>query len=117
MRLAIALMLAVLACAFTGAQAGNDKIDYYECKADNDEAASVFGVDETTGKVCDRSSQVAWITPTALDDAHVVWNDQTSTKAIYRKGKEKRYEHDVFIFVHVGHCSHLKVPPAQTCSN
>ncbi len=117
MRLAVALLFAVLACASAVAQALTDKIDYYECRADNDAAESVFAVDETTGKVCDRSSQDAWINPTAFDAAHVVWNDQTSTKAIYRKGKDKRYEHDIFLFVHVGRCSHLKVVPEHTCKN
>ena len=44
-----------------------DKITYFVCKADNDDEASVFGLDDTAKKVCDRSVEATWFSPTTFE--------------------------------------------------
>ena len=87
-------------------------INYFNCKADNEDRPSVFGLDDSTKKVCDRSIKHAWFAPAQFDATQVTWNDGASTKTIYRSGKGKRYQHDTLMLVHIGHCSHEKVPDA-----
>jgi hypothetical protein len=111
-------LFAMIACACVATQAlSADAIQYYECRADNDATASVFALDDTTRKVCDRTAQDTWIKPTAYGPEKVEWGDSVSTKLIYRKGKHNDYEHDTLVFVHIGRCSKLRLPPAQTCKN
>jgi hypothetical protein len=50
-----------------------------------------------------------------FDGTEIEWSDGLSTKKIYLKGKNKRYEHDIFILVHVGHCQKVKAPTAELC--
>jgi hypothetical protein len=114
MRAVACLLLLVLSGIFAATQAA-DKITYLECKADNDDQPSLFALDDTTQKVCDRAVQDRWFTPAAFDAKFVSWQDGSSTKSIYRKGKDKRYEHNVLILVHIGHCNHVKAPPAGLC--
>jgi len=92
-----------------------DKITYLECKADNEDQPSVFALDDTTQKVCDRAVQEHWFKPAAFDAKFVSWQDGSSTKSIYRKGKSKHYEHNVLILVHIGHCNHVKAPTNELC--
>ena len=92
-----------------------DKITYLECRADNEDTSSLFALDDTTQKVCDRAVQPTWFTPSTFDAKLVSWQDGSSTKSIYRKGKEKRYERNVLILVHIGRCNHVKAPPSQLC--
>ncbi len=84
-------------------------------RADNEDTSSLFALDDTTQKVCDRAVQVTWFTPATFDARLVSWQDGSSTKSIYRKGKEKRYERSVLILVHIGRCNHVKAPPSQLC--
>ena len=87
----------------------------FRLQADNDDAASVFGLDDTAQKVCDRSVEATWFSPTTFEPAKVIWNDGLSTKAIYRTG-DKRYEHDFLLLVHIGHCDKVEPTAAQKCS-
>jgi hypothetical protein len=117
MRSALARQLLFVVCcsfAVTAASAA-DAIRYVSCRADNDSDASIFGIDETTKKVCDRDTGNAWFAPLIFDASEIEWSDGLSTKAIYLKGKNKRYEHDIFILVHVGHCKKVKAPTAELC--
>ncbi len=112
MRMLIALLMIV---SWVPAYAGGN-ITYFNCKADNEDAPGVYGLDDSAKKVCDRSVQNAWFAPAEFDANIVTWNDGASTKTIYRSGKGKRYQHDTLILVHIGHCSHEKVPNAsQVC--
>lgn len=92
-----------------------DQITYFSCRADNDSEPSVVGLNETTQKVCDRSVEATWFSPTVFEAAKVVWNDGLSSKAIYRKGI-KHYEHNVLLLVHTGHCDKTAPTAAQKCS-
>ena len=92
-----------------------DKITYFVCKADNDDEASVFGLDDTAQKVCDRSVEATWFSPTTFESAKVIWNDGLSTKAIYRTG-DKRYEHNILLLVHTGHCDKVQPTASQSCN-
>jgi hypothetical protein len=92
-----------------------DKITYLECKADNEDQPSLFALDDTTQKVCDRAVQDRWFAPAAFDAKFVSWQDGSSTKLIYRKGKNKHYERNVLILVHIGHCNHVKAPASELC--
>jgi hypothetical protein len=108
--------LFVLCCSFAvSAASAADAIRYVSCRADNDSDASTFAIDETAKKVCDRDFSDAWIAPLIFDGTEIEWSDGLSTKAIYLKGKNKRYEHDIFILVHVGHCKKVKAPTAELC--
>jgi hypothetical protein len=91
------------------------KITYFSCRADNDSEASVVGLDETTQKVCDRSIEASWFSPTVFEAAQVVWNDGFFTKAIYREGR-KHYEHNLLLLVHSGHCDKTQPTAGQKCS-
>ncbi len=114
----LARSLLALACVSLGTQAiAGDAIQYYECRADNDATTSIFALDDTTRKVCDRTSQDKWIEPSEYNSGKVVWDDFMSTKTIYRQGKNRGYEHDVLVFVHTGRCSRLRTRPAQTCKD
>jgi len=93
---------------------GADKITYFACKADNDDEASVFGLDDIAQKVCDRSVEATWFSPTTFESAKVIWNDGLSTKAIYRTG-DKRYEHNFLLLVHTGHCDKVQPTTSQSC--
>lgn len=119
MRAALASLLTLpLLLAFSGMLAsaqGADKITYLECKADNEDQPSLFALDDTTQKVCDRAVQDHWFTPAAFDAKFVSWQDGSATKLIYRKGKNKHYERNVLILVHIGHCNHVKAPAAELC--
>jgi hypothetical protein len=116
MRKVLAAFFALLVCSSAAIPASaGDVIRYVECRADNETAPSIFGIDETTKKVCDRSTQDTWFSPSTFDAAKIVWNDGGSTKAIYRTGKDKRYEHDILILVHIGRCKKAPVPAAQLC--
>ena len=44
--------------------ASADKITYLECRADNEDKPSLFALDDTTQKVCDRAVQDTWFSPT-----------------------------------------------------
>jgi hypothetical protein len=92
-----------------------DKITYFACKADNDDEASVIGLDDTAQKVCDRSVEGTWFSPTTFESAKVMWSDGLYTKAIYRTG-DKRYEHDFLLLVHTGHCDKIEPTASQKCS-
>ena len=110
------LMFALLIIVSTVPAYAGGKITYFNCKADNEDATSVFGLDDSTKMVCDRSIRANWFVPTEFDAKQVSWNDTASTKTIYRAGKGKRYEHNTLILVHIGHCAHEKVPDAsQVC--
>jgi hypothetical protein len=98
------------------AQAHNpDVIRYLECRADNESSPSLVGIDETAKKVCDREAQDTWFAPSIFDAAEIEWNSGVSTKAIYRKGKHKHYEHDLLFLVHIGHCRKAAAPPSELC--
>jgi len=94
--------------------AGN-QVTYFACRADNEDEVSVFGLDDTAQKVCDRSVEATWFSPTTFEAGKVIWNDGLSTKAIYRTG-DKRYEHDFLLLVHIGHCDKLEPTVAQKCN-
>ena len=91
-----------------------DKITYFTCKADNDDEASVIGLDDTAQKVCDRSVEGTWFSPTTFELSKVMWSDGLYTKAIYRTG-DKRYEHDFLLLVHTGHCDRIEPTTSQSC--
>ena len=91
------------------------QVTYFACKADNEDEVSVFGLDDIAQKVCDRSLEATWFSPTTFEAGNVIWNDGLSTKAIYRTG-DKRYEHDFLLLVHIGHCDKVEPSPAQTCT-
>jgi hypothetical protein len=104
-------------------KSGKDKssepaIRYVECRADDDSAPSVFGLDEITKQVCDRGVQAGWFAPAEFDAKEIAWFDGPTRKAIYRTGKDKRYEHDELILVHIGRCRKVKTPEAaQLCKS
>ena len=106
----LASMLFSVVPAFAG-----DKITYLACRADNEYDASVFGLDDAAHKVCDRSVETTWFSPTTFKSAKVIWNDGFSTKGVYRTGKDKRYEHDFLLLVHVGHCEKVEPAASQFC--
>ena len=91
-----------------------DKITYFACKADNDDEASVFGLDDTAQKVCDRSVEPTWFSPSTFEPSKVIWSDGIYTKAIYRTG-DKRYEHNLLLLVHTGHCDKVEPTASQKC--
>ncbi len=93
----------------------SDRITYFACKADNEDEASVFGLDETSQKVCDGSVEATWFSPTTFEAGKVIWSDGLSIKAIYRTGA-KRYEHNFLLLVHTGHCDKVVPSPAQKCN-
>ncbi len=116
MRKVLATSLALLLCGwFAGPASAGDIIRYLECRAET--TPSLFGIDETTKKVCDRAAQDTWFAPSSFDAAKIVWNDGGSTKAIYRTGKDKRYEHDILILVHIGRCKKVAPPAALLCKS
>lgn len=117
MRKALPPLLIALIAAIAPAALGADKITYLECRADNEEAPSLFGIDDTRQKVCDRAVQDTWFAPSTFDARLVSWQDGSSTKSIYRKGKEKRYEHNLLLLVHVGRCNHVKAPDTEPCKH
>jgi hypothetical protein len=92
-----------------------DKISYFACRADNDDKASVVGLDDTTREVCDRSVEGTWFSPSTFESTKVMWSDGLYTKAIYRTG-EKRYEHDFLLLVHIGHCDKVEPTAFQKCN-
>src|SRR5450631_4087901 len=101
------MIMTVLAWLMFGAAAptfAGDKITYFACKADNEDDASVFGLDDTARKVCDRSVEKLWFSPSTFDSSKVIWSDGLYTKSIYRGGKNKHYERDLLLLVHIGHC-------------
>ncbi len=111
----IVVALASTLIGFAVPALGEDKIAYFSCRADNDPQASIVGLDETTQKVCDRSVEPTWFSPTVFEAAKVIWNDGLSTKAIYRTG-DKRYEHNFLLLVHTGHCDKAEPTAAQKCT-
>ena len=115
MRATLASLPLLLLFGILSAAISADKITYLECRADNEDTSSLFALDDTTQKVCDRAVQPTWFTPATFDARLVSWQDGSSTKSIYRKGKEKRYERNVLILVHIGRCNHVKAPPSQLC--
>ena len=117
MRSALARPLLIILCCLFAVSAASaaDVIRYISCRSDNDSVSSTFGIDETAKKVCDRDFSDAWIAPLIFDGTEIEWSDGLSTKTIYLKGKNKRYEHDIFILVHVGHCQKVKAPTAELC--
>jgi hypothetical protein len=105
-------LFSVVGPAFAG-----DQITYFACRADNEDEASVFGLDDTAQKVCDRSVGATWFSPSTFEAARVIWNDGFSTKAIYRKGNDQHYEHNLLLLMHTGHCEKVKEPTAsQKCN-
>jgi hypothetical protein len=111
--LASLVVLSLFGILCSDAAAG--KITYLECRADNEDQPSLFALDDNTQKVCDRAVQDTWFAPSAFDARFVSWQDGSSTKSIYRKGKEKRYEHNVLILVHIGRCNKVAAPPTELC--
>ena len=111
----LASLLVLFLCGPLAAAVAADKITYLECRADNEDQPSLFALDDTTQKVCDRAVQDTWFSPLAFDAKLVSWQDGGSTKSIYRKGKNKHYEHNVLILVHFGRCNHVKAPSGQLC--
>jgi hypothetical protein len=115
------MIIAVLACLLLDAAAPTfaaDKITYFACKADNENEASVFGLDDTAQKVCDRSVETLWFSPGTFDASKVIWSDGLYTKAIYRGGKDKRYERDLLLLlVHTGHCDKVQPATSQSCKS
>jgi hypothetical protein len=110
----------MLACLLFGTAAptfAGDKITYFACKADNESEASVFGVDDTVQKVCDRSIETLWFSPGTFEASKVIWSDGLYTKAIYRGGKNKRYERDLLLLVHTGHCDKVQPENSQICKS
>jgi hypothetical protein len=67
-----------------------DKITYLECRADNEDTSSLFALDDTTQKVCDRAVQPTWFTPATFDARLVSWQDGSSTDLPQRQGKALR---------------------------
>jgi hypothetical protein len=92
-----------------------DQITYVSCRADNDDEASVFGLDNTAQKVCDRSVEATWFSPSTFESSKVIWSDGLYTKAIYRTG-DKRYEHNFLLLVHTGHCDKVEPTASQKCN-
>lgn len=115
MRATLASLLVLSLFALLSTAASANKITYFECRADNEDTPSLLALDDSTQKVCDRAVQDTWFTPPIFDAKLVSWQDGGSTKSIYRKGKEKRYEHNVLILVHIGRCNHVKAPPGELC--
>ena len=116
MRNVMAPLGVLLLCGwFSSTASAGDVVRYVECRADNESASSTFGIDETAKKICDRDFSDAWIAPSIFDASEIEWSDGLSTKAIYLRGKNKRYEHDIFILVHVGRCKKIKAPSAELC--
>jgi hypothetical protein len=116
LKILVPALAGTLFSVFAPALAG-DKINYVACKADNEDTVSVFGIDDSAQKICDRSVDATWFSPSTFEPAKIIWNDGLSTKAIYRTG-DKRYEHDFLLLVHTGHCEKFKEPAAsQTCKS
>ena len=114
--LRIVVALASTLVGFAVPTLGGDQITYLSCRADNDDEASIFGLNYTAQKVCDRSVEGTWFSPSVFDAARVTWNDGLSTKTIYRTG-DKRYEHDFLLLVnHIGNCDKVQPSPAQKCN-
>ena len=107
----------MLACVVIGTAPtfAADKVTYLACKADNEDEASVFGLNDTARKVCDRSVETSWFEPTIFEPSKVIWSDGPFTKAIYRGGKNKRYERDLLLLVHIGHCDKVQPASSQIC--
>ena len=95
--------------------ASADKITYLECRADNEDQPSLYALDDTTQKVCDRAVQDTWFSPATFDARLVSWQDGGSTKSIYRTGTDRRYEHNVLILVHIGRCKKVSAPATELC--
>lgn len=117
MRAPLASLLVLSLFGIPSAANSADKVTYLECRADNEDKPSLFALDDTTQKVCDRAVQDTWFSPNTFDAKQVSWQDGTSTKSIYRKGKDKRYEHNVLILVHIGRCNHVHAPSAELCKH
>jgi len=119
MRSVLAATLTLALCSSFAANAASaaDVIRYLSCRADNESTASIFGIDETTKKVCDRESGASWFAPPIFDASKIEWNDGWSTKSICRTGKDKRYEHDILILVHIGRCKKVAAPSEQLCKS
>ena len=109
------LAFACVSLSAPAAVAGNP-VHYLSCRADNESESSVFGIDETTKKVCDRAVAATWIAPIEFDAAVIEWGQGGSTKIIYRQGKHKHYEHNILLLNHVGRCSKVAAPATPLCS-
>jgi hypothetical protein len=57
-----------------------DKITYLEFRADNKDQPSLYALDDTTQKVCDRAVQDTWFSAATFDARLVSWQDGGSTK-------------------------------------
>lgn len=115
MRATLASLLLLFLFGILSAALSADKITYLQCRADNEDQPSLFALDDTTQKVCDRAVQDTWFAPSTFDARLVSWQDGGSTKSIYRRGKEKRYEHNVLILVHTGRCNKVAAPSTELC--
>jgi len=102
--------------SFAAGAARAGDVHYLACRADNESADSLFGIDEAAKRVCDRQAGSRWIKPMAFDAALIQWSDGASTKAIYRKGRHKHYEHNYLLLNHIGHCNKAAAPAAPLCT-
>jgi hypothetical protein len=113
-------MLACLAfasvAAFASSASAGNPVHYLSCRADNETESSVFGIDEVSKRVCDRTVGQKWFAPMEFDAAVVEWSAGDSTKIIYRSGKHKHYEHNILLLNHVGHCSKVAAPATPLCA-
>jgi hypothetical protein len=110
------IAFASVAALASAASAGTGTVHYLSCRADNETAPAIFGLDEVSKKVCDRAAGQKWFAPTEFDAAVVEWSDGASTKVIYRAGKHKHYEHNILLLNHVGHCSKVAAPATPLCA-
>lgn len=120
MRKSLAPLTVLLLCgSFAASASADDVVRYLSCRADNETTESIIALDETTKKVCDRGTGSSWFEPSVFDKAKIEWSDGAgSTKSIFMKSKGgKRYEHDTFILVHIGHCKKVAAPPTQLCKS
>jgi len=73
MRATLASVSLLLLFGILSAAISADKITYLECRADNEDTSSLFALDDTTQKVCDRAVQPTRFTPATFDARLVSW--------------------------------------------
>src|SRR4029079_14930781 len=110
------IAFASVAALASAASAGTGTVHYLSCRADNETAPAIFGLDEVSKKVCDRDAGQKWFAPTEFDAAVVEWSAGASTKVIYRGGSHNTYEPNILLLNHVGHGGRVAAPATPLCA-
>jgi len=71
MRAPLASLVVLSLFGILSGAAPADKITYLQCRADNEDQPSLYALDDTTQKVCDRAVQDTWFSP--FDARLVSW--------------------------------------------